>query len=178
MSRFFGELRQNGYVVHDIEATMRHWTEVLGVGPFYYLKEIRIPEFRYRDAPSDPVLSVALAQSGPSQIELIQQHDDAPSMYRDFLAASGEGLQHLGFVTSDIDRQLRSIPFEVSAVQSGSFGGGAGGFVYLSTEAHPGSVVELIQLDAATRSLFDRVAEDARGWDGAEPIRPLDLPVD
>jgi hypothetical protein len=35
MSRFFGKVCQNGYVVRDIEAALKHWTEVLGVGPFY-----------------------------------------------------------------------------------------------------------------------------------------------
>ena len=29
MSRIFGEVRQNGYVVHDIETAMRHWTETM-----------------------------------------------------------------------------------------------------------------------------------------------------
>ena len=32
MSRIFGEVRQNGYVVRDIEAALHHWTERLGVG--------------------------------------------------------------------------------------------------------------------------------------------------
>jgi hypothetical protein len=36
MSRIFGKVCQNGYVVRDIEAAMAHWTQVLGVGPFYY----------------------------------------------------------------------------------------------------------------------------------------------
>jgi hypothetical protein len=31
MSRTFGPLRQNGYVVLDIEAALQHWTAVLGV---------------------------------------------------------------------------------------------------------------------------------------------------
>ena len=31
MSRIFGDVRQDGYVVEDIEAAMKHWTEVLGV---------------------------------------------------------------------------------------------------------------------------------------------------
>ncbi len=35
MSRIFGDVRQNGYLVADIEAAMKHWTEVLGVGPFF-----------------------------------------------------------------------------------------------------------------------------------------------
>ncbi len=36
MSRYFGGITQNGYVVRDIEAALKHWTEVMGVGPFWY----------------------------------------------------------------------------------------------------------------------------------------------
>ena len=32
MSRLFGNMRQVGIVVRDIEAAMRHWVEVCGVG--------------------------------------------------------------------------------------------------------------------------------------------------
>ena len=31
MSRLFGEIRQMGYVVRDIEDAMHHWIEVCGV---------------------------------------------------------------------------------------------------------------------------------------------------
>ena len=40
MSRLFGEFRQVGIVVRDIEAAMKHWTEVLGVGPFLDRKSV------------------------------------------------------------------------------------------------------------------------------------------
>jgi len=92
MSRLFGEIRQNGYVVRDVEAAMKHWTEVLGVGPFFYFERVPIEGFRYRGEPSPLEASIALANSGPLQIELIEQRNDAPSMYRDFLAAGREGL--------------------------------------------------------------------------------------
>jgi hypothetical protein len=36
MSRVFGEIRQNGYVVRDLTAALHHWTTVLGVDPFFY----------------------------------------------------------------------------------------------------------------------------------------------
>ena len=36
MSRFFGEIRQPGYVVPDIEAAMDYWSRELGVGPWFY----------------------------------------------------------------------------------------------------------------------------------------------
>lgn len=29
MSRIFGEIRQNGYVVRDTDSAMAHWTQVL-----------------------------------------------------------------------------------------------------------------------------------------------------
>jgi hypothetical protein len=36
-------------------------------------------------------MGVALGYSGPIQIELIVQHNDAPSLYRDFLAERPQG---------------------------------------------------------------------------------------
>ena len=76
MSRVFGEIRQNGYVVRDVEAAMRHWSEVLGVGPFFYFERVPIEDFRYKGEPSPIEVSIALANSGALQIELIQQRND------------------------------------------------------------------------------------------------------
>ena len=112
MSRIFGDVRQNGYVVRDIESALRHWTEVLGVGPFWYFEQAPVEDFRYRGEPSDVVVSIGLAQSGPLQIELIQQRNDAPSMYRDFLAAGHEGLQHIAYWTTTFDADMERIADE------------------------------------------------------------------
>ena len=109
MSRFFGEVRQLGYVVHDIEKEMKHWTEVLGVGPFYYAERVPVQNFHYQGKPSPIEVSVALANSGPLQIELIQQRNDAPSMYRDFLQAGRTGLQHLAYWTENFDQDLERL---------------------------------------------------------------------
>ena len=37
MSRLLGPVRQNGYVVRDIEQAMKYWSETMGVGPWYYI---------------------------------------------------------------------------------------------------------------------------------------------
>jgi hypothetical protein len=97
MSRLFGPIRQNGYVVRDIEAALKHWTEVIGVGPFWYFERVPIEQFSYQGEPSPLEVSIALANTGPLQIELIRQRNDAPSMYRDFLSAGHEGLQHVAY---------------------------------------------------------------------------------
>jgi hypothetical protein len=41
MSRFFGPLRQMGFVVRDIDKAMRHWVEVCGIGPWYIAENCR-----------------------------------------------------------------------------------------------------------------------------------------
>ena len=174
MSRIFGDVRQNGYVVPDIEAALDHWTRVLGVGPFYYLERVPLEEFRYRGVPSPLEVSIALANSGALQIELIQQRNDAPSMHRDFLAREVRGgLQHVAYWTESFDAEmarLRRAGFEVG--QSGQIGEN-GRFVYYETEGHPGTVVELSEISGPKGRFFEHIADAAASWDGSEPIRRL-----
>src|ERR1700761_7874107 len=87
MSRLFGPMRQVGIVVRDIEKAMRHWVEVCGVGPWFSNEQLPMDEFRYKGQSYELRVSSALANSGDVQLELIQQRNDAPSLYRDFLAA-------------------------------------------------------------------------------------------
>ena len=174
MNRGFGTVRQNGYVVRDIEAAMKHWTEVLAVGPFFYLEEAPIDAFRYRDEASKLRVSIALANWGPLQSELIQQRNDAPSMYRDFLAAGREGLQHVACWTERFDEDLaRLVGLGHPVGQSGQAGGPDGRFVYFDTEAHPGTVVELSEISGSKGRVFEHIAEAARTWDGSDPIRRI-----
>ena len=101
MSRFFGPIFQTAYIVRDFEGTLKHWTEVLGVGPFYYIERVKMDWFRYHGEPSNAEVSIALANTGDLQIELIQQRNNAPSMYLDFLENGHEGLQHMSYWTTD-----------------------------------------------------------------------------
>ena len=174
MSRIFGPIRQNGYVVRDIEAALHHWTTVLGVGPFFYFERAPITEVSYHGPASAIAVSIALGNSGDLQIELIQQRNDAPSMYRDFLAAGREGLQHVAYWTNDFEADLqRCLDAGFAVGQQGVAGGANGRFVYFDTEAHPGTVVELSDSSGAKGAFFKHIAEIARTWDGREPVRRL-----
>ena len=177
MSRMFGAIRQNGYVVRDIEVAMRHWIDVVGVGPWFYVEHAPIEDFEYKGQPSPVDVSIALANSGALQVELIQQRNDAPSMYRDFLAAGHEGLQHVAYWTTHFEADLsRLLAAGYSIGQSGRVGQ-PGRFIYFLTEAHPGTVVELSDISGPKGRLFARIAEAARHWDGTDPIRttwPMD----
>jgi len=177
MSRIFGAVTQNGYVVRDIEAALQHWIEVIGVGPWFYVEHAPIEDFRYQGQPSPVEVSIALANSGTLQIELIQQRNEAPSMYHDFLTAGHEGLQHIAYWTTTFDADLdRILKAGYRIGQSGQVGT-PGRFVYLLTEAHPGTVVELSEISGPKGRMFRRIAEAARQWDGTDPIRttwPMD----
>lgn len=176
MSRLFGPIRQNGFVVRDVRKAMDHWITRMGVGPFFYIERLPVKELRYRDAPSEAAISVALAQSGGVQIELIQQLDDAPTAFREFLDAGHEGLQHVAFWTTTFDADLaRARRHGLRIVQSGRSGKGGGDerFVYFETTGHPGTVIELSEISGDKGRVFRKVAEAADGWDGSDPIREM-----
>jgi hypothetical protein len=171
MSRFFGEIRQAGYVVPDIEAAMDYWSRVLGIGPWFYAERVPVVNFRYRGQPSSPQTSVALANSGPLQIELIQQRNDAPTMYRDFTAAGRTGLQHVAYWTETFDDDMARLTARGFKVGMSGEVGERGRFVYFETEYHPGTVIELSEVAGPKGKLFKLIRDASRDWDGSDPVR-------
>ncbi len=173
MSRFFGEIRQAGYVVDDIEAAMDYWSSKLGIGPWFYNERVPIKNYTYRGESYEPHNSVALANSGSLQMELIQTRNDAPSMYRDFRQAGRTGLQHVAYWTQDYDADLARLTAQgFKAVMSGEVGE-RGRFVYFDTEYHPGTVIELSEVAGPKGKMFDLIREASIGWDGKDPVRPF-----
>ena len=173
MSRFLGEIRQLGYVVHDIEAAMDHWSRTLGVGPWFYNPKVPIENYRYRGESHQPHNSVALANSGFVQVELIQTRNDVPSMYRDFLRAGRTGLQHVAYWTERYDEDLARLQAQgFKPVMSGEVGA-QGRFIYFDTEFHPGTVIELSEVAGPKGRMFDLIRRASEGWDGQEPVRPF-----
>jgi hypothetical protein len=175
MSRLFGPIRQNGYVVRDIQAAMQHWIDVLGVGPWYYIDRVKTDYFRHRGQDSGVEMSIALANSGDLQIELIQQRNDAPSMYKEFLDAGHEGLQHVAFWSTDYQAAYdRALGLGYTVGHEGQIGGAQGRFAYFDSGAHPGSVIELSDISGGKGRFFEHVRKRALDWDGNNPIRPIE----
>lgn len=171
MSRLFGACRQIGIVVRDIEAAMKHWSDVCGVGPWFYAEKLAVTEFSYRgQRQKDLHISVALANSGEVQLELIQQRCDTPSMYQDFLRAGREGMQHWSSWPADYDARLKQAL--ASGYTIGQQGDSPRGrFVYLWNEGHPGTVIEMADLTPGRDRIFAGVREAAINWDGRDPVR-------
>jgi hypothetical protein len=170
MSRFFGPIFQSGYVVEDWEAAARHWIDRLGVGPFFVLRNVEFSQCLYRGEPTDADVTVALAFSGEHQIELVQQHNVAPSIYTDFLERSPYGLQHVGALTTDLDLALDSHGLRDRRIQWGETAAGQR-FAYVDTVLTEGTMLELIEADRDMLDAFAHMRRAAADWDGSKPIR-------
>lgn len=173
MSRFLGPTRQLGFVVPDIEEAMRHWSDVMGVGPFFYNPQVPIEDYTYDGIRYTPHNSVALANSGYIQIELIQCRNDVPSMYKDFTDAGHWGLQHTAYWTQDYDRDLERMLAEGFKVKMSGKVGESGRFAYFDRDTHPGTVIELSEVKGPKGRMFDLIREASEGWTGEHPVRPF-----
>lgn len=176
MSAYLGEPRQVGYVVRDIDVAMKHWSQRLEVGPWFYKEDIGLTEFTYYGEPvaAMPKVSIALANSGTTQIELIQVRDSIPTAWSDSLSRNGEGPQHIAFWIENFDevrtRLLEEGYVEAHAGRSGS----RGRFCYVVHDDLPGSVIELSEFTGGKARYFEMIADAATHWDGTDPIRPQD----
>jgi hypothetical protein len=93
-------------------------------------------------------------------------------MYRDFLAAGREGVQHWSSWPANY-RELYdwavAAGYEVG--QEGT--SNRGPFAYFLREGHAGSVIEMAEMTSARSRVFGIIRDAARGWDGRNPVRPM-----
>ena len=164
---------QSAFLVDDLDKAAMQWIKTTGIGPFFTVRHVTLAEYAHRgEQRTDLDFSVAIAQSGGIQIELIQQHNDAPSAYRDTITSVADGFHHFGIYTSDYDTAYSSfIDQGFVSVVDAKFGDAR--FSYIDTRSAIGCMVELIEEFPLQTELFQRVAAGADAWDGmTDPIRP------
>lgn len=171
MSRLFGPIRQSGIIVPSLDKALDYWTGVLRIGPFFRMNHVELDYFRYRGQQSDVDLSIALANSGDMQIELIEQHNDVPSPYFDFLSQHGPGLQHYSVWSENYDSDMQRFADEgVKILAEGQISGGSR-FAYFEGGDDAQPVMEIADLTSTTAELFKMIRDAAEGWDGSDPVR-------
>jgi hypothetical protein len=171
MSRIFGKIAQIGYVVRDIDASIDQWVR-RGVGPWFYVDRVQTDYFLYRGVESELEVSVAVANSGELQLELIQPRNDASSAFTEFLDAGHEGAQHVAYWTEDFQQPYdNALSLGYTVTQEGSIGGEHGRFAYLDTEHDHGTAIEISDISGPTGPFFSDIRDAAANWDGTDPIR-------
>ena len=168
-----GPVMQIACVPEDFDAALRHWMQVMGVGPFFLLEDILLEDSRFLGAPNDCVFTIALAYWGDIQVELVElirQENDAPSIYRD---VAGHGLHHTCLLTDDIVAARATAEAAGATLLVEGKVGDDGAVVYVDTGGGPGAIVEIMQPATGTEGLFAMICDAAKNWDGSEPLRRL-----
>ena len=171
MSRIFGEMSQICWVVPEMDAAIRYWGETLGVGPWSLTRHVEVTGFECEGRPSDVDMSIAIAYSGEMQIELIEQHNDALSLYRDVAAGPRGSQHHIGYYAKDYEarrKQVMEAGYEVG--QQGAIG--TIHFTYFKTPGLLGTYSELISLDDRIEEALAGLKAACRAWDGKELMLP------
>ena len=172
MSRYFGKIRQLGFVVRNIDESLERFNR-LGIGPFFRMDHLKLDYLRVNGQDADLDLSLAIAYSGDVQYELVEQHNAVPSPYKEFLDSNGEGLHHFCTWSDDLDADLaRWTADGHRVVIDGQIGGAR--FVYMDSEMFPGAYVEVAEITAPHwLAIMKKMEDAAAGWDGTNPVRPF-----
>ncbi|MDE0854579.1 MAG: VOC family protein [Nevskia sp.] len=167
-TRSYGPIRQIAYVVEDLDAAIRHWSDFAGVGPWTVYRNATM-RGHCRGADTTVKMHVGLSYQGELQIELIEVISRTPSPYQDPGGHSLIGMHHIAWLSHDIDgdvakaRQRGLVPaFEAS--------NGVVRVAYMESAAEPGLLLEFIEAAPVVLDSFASGIKAAREWNGGKPV--------
>lgn len=164
--RAFGDIRQLGYVVADLDDSVHAWSLQLGVGPWTVFRNVPLQATFHGDV-STPVIDVALSYRGPVQIELIQQRNDAPSPYRAMIDNRRPGLHHTAYLCEHIEKDVQRAQAAGFVMACDIRMPGAGRYVYLQSPAMGEEIyVELLEATPQIVAMYATGMSAAAVWDG------------
>lgn len=160
-------IMQLAYTVTDIEKEMRRYSELLHVGPWFLIGPFVPPKGVYRGAITKMKVSLAFAFVGEAMIELIAQHDEEPSVFRETLKARGaHGFHHWAIGARDFEKtaaQYRSRGYQEAFSDTAPMGYR---IVYFDTAHDLPGMLEIIEINAAAEEGYDEMRQAAERWNG------------
>ncbi len=117
-------------------------------------------------------MSYAFGGTGPTHVQLIQQMDEGPSIYRDMYAPGEEGFHHVAMLvpedkhSAEVDH-FRRAGFEVACTMWSYVD-----VAYIDTRSAIGCFVELHGANEEIYNLFRLFHDSHAEWDGVtDPVR-------
>jgi 4-hydroxyphenylpyruvate dioxygenase-like putative hemolysin len=147
---------QIAWVVNDLSSAVARFRKTLNTGPFTFIEHVQLNDFKYRGKASSADYSMAVVQAGDVQLELIEQHDDAPSVYRDLYPRGKEGFHHVAVFVPDVTAEVAryaALGLEIGC--TGRFGDCD--IAYVDSSPVLGHMVEILPDTAVMRGFFDAV---------------------
>ena len=171
-----GDPHHYAYLVEDIEATVNRLVDQLGAGPFFLVERVPLENVLSRGEPAEFVHNSAFGLCGGGAIELIQALSLAPARVEKRFSAPWPRTHHVAYVVppsevADLRRSLdeRGLPQYLSS----QFGD-------VETTLHDASAVlghdiEIHADNEGLHAFFGMVRGGAEGWDGSDPLRPVEI---
>jgi hypothetical protein len=166
---------QFAYTVANLDQSIADYGARLHVGPWFVIGPFTPPEARYRGQPTSLNVTIAMGFSGHIQVELIQQNNDVPSVFRELIDKRGHGFHHWGVACKDFDREVerhRALGYEVAFSDRTPDGTR---IAYMDATAHLPGMVELIEMTDATEAMFTGIYQASLEWGGSNPVRKMGL---
>lgn len=145
---------QIGIVVQRLDESLRLYGHLLAVDRWvvYTYSPETVPTLQLRGRPGSFSMRLALGGAEP-QVELVEPQD-GPSLYHEWLAERGPGVQHLGFFVPSIDEavtQMAAAGYPCQQLGAGYGLDGDGGFAYFDTSDELGFIAEAIEVPQRRR---------------------------
>ncbi len=166
-----GGILQVSYVVEDIDRAALNFAASFKLGPWFIRGPFQPAQAIYRGQKTDISISLAMTFSGHVMVELVQQHDDKPSVYREMIDRQGYGFHHWGVATQNFDADVadyRARGTEVAFFDITPIGTR---IAYVDTARELGGMIELIELTPEQEKRYTAMYVAALGWDGQDLLR-------
>jgi methylmalonyl-CoA/ethylmalonyl-CoA epimerase len=168
-----GPVMQMSYVPKDLDAAIKHWTENMGVGPFFLIENIQLANTRFLDQPSGAIYTVALSYWGDMQIELIRPENDAPFIFDGAYLPPEGAVHHIAIMTDDMDKALEIAKASGATLLVEGDVGPQSKAVYLDSGTGAGGIIEITCFAEEHLAFFEMVRQTCANWDGRDPIRSI-----
>ena len=135
-----------GVVVKDLDKTIQRLSSTFGIGP-WDIKERRYPEAQVVVGKGPFSYRVAFAALGSIELELIEVLEGS-TIHADFLNTRGEGIHHIGFRVSDLQRTVTTLQQQGIDVLQSAFREGSR-YVYMEPTEPGGIMFEFVERTAS-----------------------------
>lgn len=169
------KIRQIAFVVPNaIEWAHKHMAR-FGSGPFFVLAHLPHDVQTYRGKEIDLDTTGVVGQWGDVMVELVEQHCDTPSAYKELYPSGGPGIHHMTVFVENMQQSIKdyeAFGFEniLYSVVSPLNGGPPVPYTMMDTRKEFGVLTEFYE-EPLVSDFYRSVREASENWDGSDPIR-------
>jgi hypothetical protein len=170
-----GEPHHYAYVVDEIDATVSRLVDQFGAGPFFLIENVPLENVLSRGEPAEFVHNSAFGYCGGGAIELMEALSLAPERVEKGFSGPRPRIHHVAYaVPSTAVSDLRSSLDERGLTEYLSSQLGEVETTLHDASATLGHDIEIHVDSEGLRDFFEMVRGGAEGWDGSEPLRPVE----